>query len=43
MDDLLYLNITTRAKAGKSAGVCSGFFTYLSDTQETVRFGQTLV
>lgn len=28
------LNITTRAKSGKSKGVCSGMFTYKDDTQE---------
>ncbi|ORY90233.1 concanavalin A-like lectin/glucanase domain-containing protein [Leucosporidium creatinivorum] len=33
-ENLLYLKITTRAKAGKSEGVCSGLFTYHNDTQE---------
>ena len=33
-DSMVSLNITTRAKSGKSAGVCSGFFTYMDDSQE---------
>ncbi|ORY90234.1 concanavalin A-like lectin/glucanase domain-containing protein [Leucosporidium creatinivorum] len=35
VDNMLFLNITTRAKIGKSKGVCSGFFTYLNDNQES--------
>lgn len=32
-DQITSCKITTRAKAGRSPGVCHGFFTYYDDTQ----------
>lgn len=35
VDNILYGKITTRAKAPSVAGVCSGWFFYKDDSQET--------